>query len=101
MDRLALGAVLALGLLLAGMSVGEAAEKPSPAQVVQLLMDGNQRFVEGRAVHPRADQARLKLAGTEDQGNHALATVISCSDSRVPVELLFDQGVMDVFVVVS
>ena len=41
----------------------------------------------------------MALAGKADQGNYALATVISCSDSRVPPEILFDQGVMDLFVV--
>jgi len=42
---------------------------------------------------------RLKQAGTENQGNHALSTVITCSDSRVPVERVFDTGVMDTFVI--
>nr|WP_320009439.1 carbonic anhydrase [uncultured Desulfobulbus sp.] len=53
----------------------------------------------GKATSPHTDAARLKLAGQEDQGDHAYATVITCSDSRVPVEILFDAGVMDIFVI--
>jgi carbonic anhydrase len=76
-----------------------AAKKPSPDEVLQMLKQGNQRFAEGKSTHPHADAARLAKAGTENQGDHAYATVLACSDSRVPVELMFDAGVMDIFVV--
>jgi carbonic anhydrase len=75
------------------------AKKPSPDAVIEMLKQGNQRFVDGKSTHPHADAARLAKAGTESQNDHAYATVLSCSDSRVPVELLFDAGVMDIFVV--
>ena len=81
------------------VSVGNVVEKPSPDQVLQMLREGNERFYSGRAIHPHADAARLALAGNQDQGMHAYATVETCSDSRVPVELIFDAGVMDIFVV--
>ncbi|RUM93186.1 MAG: carbonic anhydrase [Thermodesulfatator sp.] len=74
-------------------------KKPSPDEVLKMLKEGNKRFYTGKSVHPNADQARLKLAGSEDQGKYAYATVITCSDSRVPVELIFDAGVMDIFVI--
>jgi len=64
-----------------------------------MLKEGNQRFYTGKAIHPHADEARLKLAGSQDQGKYAYATVITCSDSRVPVEIIFDAGVMDIFVI--
>ena len=84
-------------------AVGKTAEnhvqKPNPDEVVQMLKSGNERFYSGKATHPQADAARLALAGREDQGKYAYATVITCSDSRVPVELIFDAGVMDIFVV--
>jgi carbonic anhydrase len=64
-----------------------------------MLQTGNERFYTGKATYPHADVARLALAGTENQGNHAYATVLTCSDSRVPVELIFDAGVMDIFVI--
>jgi carbonic anhydrase len=74
-------------------------QKPNPDEVIQMLKSGNERFYSGKATHPQADAARLALAGREDQGKYAYATVIACSDSRVPVELIFDAGVMDIFVV--
>ena len=73
--------------------------KPSPDEVLQMLKDGNRRFYTGNATYPHVDATRLEQAGTENQGDHAYATVITCSDSRVPVELIFDAGVMDIFVI--
>jgi carbonic anhydrase len=90
--------VLALTALPAAAS-GKAAAKPSPDETVTMLKAGNARFVEGKSKHPHTDAARLHQAGTENQGNHAYATVITCSDSRVPVEIVFDAGVMDIFVI--
>ncbi len=68
-------------------------------QALTKLKEGNERFVSGKSMHPHTDAARLIQAGTEDQGKHAFATVISCSDSRVPVERLFDTGIMDTFII--
>jgi len=76
-----------------------AADKPDAAEVRELLTQGNRRFREGRPRHPHADESRRRLAANADQGAHAVATVLACSDSRVPVELIFDAGVMDLFVV--
>lgn len=73
--------------------------KPAPEKVIQMLKDGNNRFVEGKSIHPHMDKERLHLAETEDQGDHAIATIIGCSDSRVPVEAIFDAGIMDLFVI--
>jgi len=75
------------------------AKKPVPAEVVKMLQDGNSRFVANKSIHPHSDTQRLIQAGKENQGNHAYATVITCSDSRVPVERIFDAGIMDIFVV--
>ena len=84
-------------------AVGEAAEKhvqkPNPDEVLHMLKEGNERFYTGKAIHPHTDAARLALAGKENQGKYAYATVISCSDSRVPVERIFDAGIMDLFVI--
>ncbi|MCP4219424.1 MAG: carbonic anhydrase [bacterium] len=82
------------------LSAGKkAARKPSPREVIKMLKEGNTRFYKGKSLHPHMDIERLKQAGSENQGDHAYATVITCSDSRVPVELLFDAGVMDIFVI--
>jgi carbonic anhydrase len=75
------------------------AHKPGPDETIVMLKDGNKRFVGGRSRHPHTDSARLIQAGRENQGDHAYATVITCSDSRVPVERIFDAGVMDIFVI--
>ena len=61
------------------------------------LKEGNTRYIGGAAVGPRQDAARRHETGTG--GQHPFATVLSCADSRVPVEVVFDQGVGDVFVV--
>jgi carbonic anhydrase len=76
-----------------------AAQKPSPDEVLEMLKEGNSRFVKGETDHPNIDSDRIALAGRADQGDYAYATVITCSDSRVPVELIFDAGVMDIFVI--
>ncbi len=74
-------------------------KKPSPDKVIKMLKQGNKRFISGKAKHPHMDKKRLIQAGKENQRDHAYATVITCSDSRVPVELIFDAGIMDLFVV--
>ena len=70
---------------------------PSPEKSLELLKEGNMRFVEGKSVFPRID-ANRRLQTTYD-GQHPFATVITCSDSRVPVELVFDQGIGDIFTI--
>lgn len=83
----------------AGEDHGADPVKPSPNKVLAKLREGNARFAAGKPIHPHLSPARLRQAGTEDQGEHAFVTVIGCSDSRVPVESIFDVGVMDMFVI--
>jgi len=73
--------------------------KPTPDQILEMLKEGNARFVAGTSNHPNSDNIRLTLAGRANQGDYAYATVITCSDSRVPPELIFDTGIMDIFVI--
>nr|MCU0604972.1 carbonic anhydrase [Desulfobacterales bacterium] len=73
--------------------------KPTPDQVLQTLKEGNERFAVGQSAYQTCDPVRIGLASRSDQGFYAYATVLSCSDSRVPVELIFDAGIMDLFVV--
>lgn len=92
--------LVSLLMLVAGPALASStAQKPSPDEVIAMLKAGNQRFVSGQATHPHSDTERLALAGKENQGNYAYATVISCSDSRVPVEMIFDAGIMDLFII--
>ena len=75
------------------------AEEPAPAnasEAVARLVKGNERFVAGGPLHGHPSVARRKELLAEQ---HPFATVLGCSDSRVPTELLFDQGLGDLFVV--
>ena len=66
----------------------------TPAEVLQDLKDGNMRFVEGRLTH--RDYA-AQAAATAD-GQYPKAAILGCVDSRVPPEIVLDQGIGDVFV---
>ncbi|NDC36260.1 MAG: carbonic anhydrase [Synechococcaceae bacterium WB9_2_112] len=63
---------------------------------LQHLEAGHQRFLSGQSQHPHATSERLKHLV---DGQHPVAAILSCADSRVPVELLFDAGFGDLFVV--
>ncbi len=94
--------VLAVLVLIGAAAASEtesAKQKPSPDEAIALLKTGNWRFANSRPQRPRLDTARLRQAGTESQADHAFATVVACSDSRVPVEAIFDAGIMDIFVI--
>ncbi len=68
----------------------------APMEALGLLVDGNSRFMRGKATHPsQSGKRRAEL--TSGQKPHAI--VLSCSDSRVPPELVFDQGLGELFVV--
>ncbi|MFM7218907.1 MAG: carbonic anhydrase [Nodosilinea sp.] len=67
-----------------------------PATVLKWLQRGHQRFLEGHSLHPHSTRERLQAVV---EGQHPLAAVLGCADSRVPVELLFDSGFGDLFVV--
>jgi carbonic anhydrase len=73
--------------------------KPGPEEALAMLRSGNERFRTNSAMYPNTAKARLQLASCSDQADYAYATILSCSDSRVPVELIFDAGVMDLFVI--
>jgi len=64
---------------------------------LQRLKDGNARYRSGQPMHPGFDASRRRE--TAEHGQRPFATVIACSDSRVPVEIIFDQGIGDVFTV--
>ena len=71
-------------------------EVPSAPDVIAELKRGNAAFVQGATRHPHQDLARVREVAA---GQTPVVTVLSCSDSRVPVEMLFDQGIGDVFTV--
>lgn len=69
---------------------------PSSDEALQRLMIGNRRYVAMRPLHPRQNQTHRQAML---EGQHPFAAILSCSDSRVPSELLFDQGLGDLFIV--
>ncbi len=70
--------------------------QPAPDLAWQELLNGNGRFVAGEPLHPGQDAARR--AEISD-GQRPFAIVFGCSDSRVAAEIVFDQGLGDLFVI--
>jgi|YelNatPaOPRAMG01_1025707.scaffolds.fasta_scaffold04362_4 carbonic anhydrase len=68
----------------------------SGGQALRLLLEGNNRFAQGKPLHPNQDATRRTALAA---GQHPVAAVLSCSDSRVPPTVVFDQGLGDLFVV--
>jgi carbonic anhydrase len=92
-------ALAAAGLGGEAAQAGEVHVEPYPASstaALRMLMQGNERWARGRPRHPHQSVAwRRHLAG----GQKPFATVLSCIDSRVPPEIVFDRGLGDLFVV--
>ncbi len=68
----------------------------SPAQALDQLQQGNARFAENQPIDPNRSPERREAV---KQGQTPFATVVGCSDSRVAPELIFDQGIGDLFIV--
>ena len=73
----------------------EIQSKSSAQEVLEILKEGNQRFVNQ---DPKSRNL-LEQVNTTSTGQFPLAVVISCIDSRVPTEMVFDQGIGDIFCV--
>ncbi len=67
----------------------------TPYDVLKLLEEGNERFVQGQVLAPNRSIERLKEVAPAQS---PVAAFLGCADSRVPVEIIFDQGFGDVFV---
>ena len=63
-------------------------------QALQILREGNARFVAGKS---HAHEFLTRVRETAENGQHPIATFLSCSDSRVPPEIIFDQSIGDLF----
>ncbi len=84
-------------VLLPNLLLAENGPSVSPDDALNRLREGNERFIAGRNIHPHLDKDRR--IETSKDGQKPFATILGCSDSRVPVEQIFDQGVGDLFVV--
>lgn len=73
------------------------ADSPKTAdEALALLREGNQRWMDGSVQNPSTGMLRRK--STADAGQKPFAVVLTCADSRIPVERVFDRGVGEVFV---
>src|SRR5215471_18304430 len=94
-------AVATAGTLI-GLKTSFAAQRPvfqtipSPDAALNELVEGNRRYVAGRTTPHEQDLQKLRAKMVDNQ--QPFASVLSCADSRVPVELVFDQTIGQLFV---
>jgi carbonic anhydrase len=98
MFRRTLGLMLALAAGLASTLMGQAQTKESqaamtPVKAMEALVEGNNRFLAGNG---KKRDMNAKVIATA-AGQYPFAAVVSCMDSRAPVEIVLDQGIGDVF----
>ena len=85
-----------LGALCAPAFAAENTPSLKPDDSLARLVDGNKRFVAGTTTHPdQSTERRTQLA----EGQHPFAIVLACADSRLSPELIFDEGLGDLFVI--
>ncbi|MEW6380883.1 MAG: carbonic anhydrase [bacterium] len=85
-----------LPLVVFGTAAAKEASGITGDQALQILMTGNKQYVAAKLAHPNSTpERRTELV----KGQHPFAIILSCSDSRVPPEIVFDQGLGDLFVV--
>ena len=79
------------------MCKNQPASAPStPQEALAELIAGNERYASEKSIYPRSSMDRVAQTAPHQA---PFAAVVGCSDSRVPVELLFDQGIGDIFVI--
>ena len=84
-------------LVVMAFTMSMSAVVPStPEEALAELIAGNERYVNEKSIHPHTDMDRVAETAPHQA---PFAAVVGCSDSRVPVELLFDQGIGDIFVI--
>ena len=94
--------MMAFGLTLVSLAAGivlasSVSPSVSPDEALQRLMDGNKRYVENKLTNgSRSDTASRKALASSQK---PYAIILSCSDSRVPPEIIFDKGLGEIFVV--
>ncbi len=69
---------------------------PEIGQALQKLIEGNRRFSLSKPIHPNQNRERRQELV---KGQKPFAVVVGCSDSRIPPEIIFDQGLGDLFVI--
>jgi carbonic anhydrase len=92
-------AILALVVSAAGLAFATASSGPavSPDEALQKLMDGNKRYVENQMTGSKLCDLSTRTSLAKSQKPYAI--VLTCSDSRVPPEIIFDKGLGEIFVI--
>ncbi|NWF82797.1 MAG: carbonic anhydrase [Bryobacteraceae bacterium] len=90
-------AICSLALFAVAAAAQHAPAGVAPEKALARLMEGNRRHVQHRERHPDMEVKRRHELATS--GQHPFAIIIGCADSRVPPELVFDQGLGDMFVI--
>ena len=68
----------------------------NPEWILKDLLEGNERFVSRKSIHPNQSvERRTEVV----KGQRPSAVILGCSDSRIPPEIIFDQGIGDLFVI--
>lgn len=88
--------IMAVAMIQAAVFAEEKAPVLSSEVILKTLQIGNARFYGGQRIYPNLGQKRIEQTS---KGQHPYVTVLACSDSRVPVEHIFDAGIGDIFVI--
>lgn len=88
--------ICALFLIFCGLCKAEEFQRMTCEQVIQRLSEGNTRYIEDRLEHPNRSSERREAVALKQA---PFAVIVGCSDSRVPPENVFDQGIGDLFIV--
>lgn len=96
----AIALVFSVAVLVPGMALADAVTQTqstqaemSPAEALDMLKQGNARFVDGKML----DRDLMDQVEATSSGQYPFGVVLGCIDSRVPPELVFDQGIGDIF----
>lgn len=85
-----------ISILIFAIGCNQKQTKEKESSPMENLTEGNKRFVSGNTIHPDGTLEKIKSL---KNGQFPFAVVVGCSDSRVPPEFVFDQGLGDLFVV--
>ncbi|HOT75577.1 MAG TPA: carbonic anhydrase [Candidatus Wallbacteria bacterium] len=97
MKKIGLAALVLCALILMSDPLSASKNQSiSPEAAVQKLIEGNNRYAIGKPERPHQNQDRRNEVA---QGQSPFAIIVTCSDSRVPPEILFDQGLGDLFII--
>lgn len=83
-------------LIFIGCATQSISDEGIDQRQIERLIEGNNRYVRAQLRHPHQSASRIREISTEQR---PFAVVVSCSDSRVPPEIIFDQGLGDLFVI--